>query len=208
MYFEFEELAEDERQNGFFVVELKRLTGKVNDNLAQELRDRLGHYVRTELLQRFQRIEKSGSMKENRYSIPVPITDLEIALFQRNRTSTHIVAEDLYEVLLRNMGGTYSRFTTHLRNGTPSNPTGTYIQYSCFRKLVGEECGVTNSKEVKGLLKKLQEQKMLSSSDHRTSTEKLGFRILPRVNSDEDQGGDDDLFTPEDTSQGKGVTDD
>jgi hypothetical protein len=159
---------------------------KVNNNLEQELLDRAGHYVRSELVQRFQRIEKSGSLEENRYSIPVPITDEQKAMFQRNRTLNHILAEELYELLLKEADGARasfqgaSRVTTHLLD-TPSNPAGLYIQFKEFREIVKEEFGIVKPHEIKALLKKIQDQNMLSSNDdHRTKEARLGFRITPR----------------------------
>jgi hypothetical protein len=74
------EIPQDTRNNQFFVFEMHPFTGKINGDLASELRKRLGHYIRTELRAIFTSLPAAGF----RYSIDVPITSEERKLFENN----------------------------------------------------------------------------------------------------------------------------
>lgn len=89
MYVEKDEKPTDEFNNQFFVYELPQVSKKDRDSgIKFKLRDRLGHYIRTELLDVYNNIpifEKSP-----RYTIPVPITEAEVRLFEDNTTNAEM----------------------------------------------------------------------------------------------------------------------
>jgi len=95
MYVKKEELPTDEANNQFFVFEFKKFDGTLDNMIQQQLLDRLGHYIRTELKSIF----NSLTTEKFRYSIPVPITKEERDLFNSNTTEldfdTDLVIQDL-----------------------------------------------------------------------------------------------------------------
>lgn len=69
------EMPSDEIRNQFFAWEFPPLkANKMDAQLKTKLEERIGHYIRTELLSVFNSIK--GDMKNYRYAIPVPITDV------------------------------------------------------------------------------------------------------------------------------------
>lgn len=94
IHVERDEVPTDERDNQFFVYKMERKYAQVDAIYAEKLRERLGHYIRTELKTVFDRLD----INSYRYSIPVPITDYEKELFESSVT----VEEDaLDHILLR-----------------------------------------------------------------------------------------------------------
>lgn len=95
MYVKKEELPTDEANNQFFVFEFNMFEGTLDNMIQQQLLDRLGHYIQTELKSVFNSLEIS----KFRYSIPVPITNEERDLFNSNTTEldfdTDLVIQDL-----------------------------------------------------------------------------------------------------------------
>lgn len=69
------EMPPDEIRNQFFAWEFPPLkSGKMDSGLKKKLEERIGHYIRTELLSVFE--SSKGDMANYRYAIPVPITDV------------------------------------------------------------------------------------------------------------------------------------
>ncbi len=67
------EMPSDEIRNQFFAWEFPQLkAGKMDAGLKKKLEERIGHYIRTELLSVFE--SSKGDMANYRYAIPVPIT--------------------------------------------------------------------------------------------------------------------------------------
>lgn len=89
LYVSREEEPTDDRNNQFFVYEFPPISGALDNQIQQKLVDRLGHYVRTELKTVWGSLDTSGY----RYSISVPITDEEMALFQDNVTDLEADAD-------------------------------------------------------------------------------------------------------------------
>jgi hypothetical protein len=77
IFVESSELPSSEDINQFFVYEFPKLSGSVDAELGQKLKERLGHYVRTVLRQVFQKMQ----MQKYRYGMKVPITYEERRLF-------------------------------------------------------------------------------------------------------------------------------
>jgi energy-coupling factor transporter ATP-binding protein EcfA2 len=99
MYVKKEELPADPKNNQFFVYEFSPLNTPIDAQLFQKLVDRLGHYCRTELATVFSQLY----LDDKRYSIEVPITDAEKALFDSNVTEIDSEVNDIIEYLNRNM---------------------------------------------------------------------------------------------------------
>ena len=89
IYVEKSELPDDESNNQFFVWKFPEIIGKRDGNFLNKLKARLGHYIRTELLTVYNRIDKNYS----RYAIPTPITDYETELFNANVTNVESTSD-------------------------------------------------------------------------------------------------------------------
>lgn len=81
VYVKADEMPSSEAVNQFFVFEFKALDGsKLDAEIDKKLESRIGHYIRTELKEVFSKL----NLDNYRYSIRVPITDEEKALFENN----------------------------------------------------------------------------------------------------------------------------
>jgi len=81
IFVESGELPTSERNNQFFVFEMTKLEGDLDNSIKQRLKDRLGNYIRTELKSIYDGVK---DRTEYRYGISTPITDVEKALFNLN----------------------------------------------------------------------------------------------------------------------------
>jgi hypothetical protein len=91
-----EEQPEDSWNNQFFVYEFPALDGRPDAQIKNKVIERLGHYIRTELKTVFESLNLEGF----RYSIDVPITEYEDALFINNKTEADYEIEDLIDDLI------------------------------------------------------------------------------------------------------------
>jgi energy-coupling factor transporter ATP-binding protein EcfA2 len=95
LYLKKEELPMDESNNQFFVMEFKQFEQEIDNSFQEAFIDRLGHYIRTEL----KRVYESLDTKKYRYSIPVPITKEERALFNSNTTEIDLDTDSVIQQL-------------------------------------------------------------------------------------------------------------
>ena len=73
----------DESNNQFFVWKFPDISSKRDGHFLKKLKERLGHYIRTELISVYDGIDKNFT----RYGINVPITEYEKELFNSNVTN-------------------------------------------------------------------------------------------------------------------------
>ena len=93
LYVEKTEKPSDPTNNQFFVWEFSSLNKSIDGTFRQKLRERLGHYIRTELKTVFDGINKNYT----RYGISVPITKYEEQLFENNTTNIEAQADLVLE---------------------------------------------------------------------------------------------------------------
>ena len=93
LYVEKTEKPSDPTNNQFFVWEFSSLNKTIDGTFRQKLKERLGHYIRTELKTVFDGINKNYS----RYGISVPITKYEEQLFENNTTNIEAQADLVLE---------------------------------------------------------------------------------------------------------------
>jgi hypothetical protein len=105
IFTEREELPKNTFNNQFFVYHIKPFTDPIDAKLSDKLRDRLGNYVRTELLQ----VYKTLTLDKSRYSIETPITEDEIRLFG----SSVSIEEALSEKFIRDLVENFSAMLIH-----------------------------------------------------------------------------------------------
>ena len=85
-------LHEDERPlgpetNQFFMFNFERDVRYINANIKNELKERAGHYLRTELRDLYEGWKASPAGRQNRYGLPSPITDFELQQFDDARST-------------------------------------------------------------------------------------------------------------------------
>jgi len=97
IFVERDEYPTSEENNQFFVFDFAPLTGELDETLRDKLKDRLGNYLRTELKTVFHNLKMDGK----RYSIKVPITPKERALFVNSITNVDIVVDQYVERIIK-----------------------------------------------------------------------------------------------------------
>lgn len=124
IYVEREEAPTDEKNNQFFVYELKELNYKIDPDFSDKLMDRIGHYARTELKDVFEKINCDGT----RYGIPVPITEEEKLLFQNSITEVESDADTLIQQLIIKINEFSFEYKDYVKAGYI--PTSFFTDYS------------------------------------------------------------------------------
>ncbi|MBK7260268.1 MAG: hypothetical protein IPI01_21185 [Ignavibacteriae bacterium] len=86
-----------ERNNQFFVYTMPKLRGAIDPSFGEKIEARIGHYLRTELKKVY---EETRSLNGCRYSIPVPITPEERALFNMNMTGLEAEVQKIMQKMV------------------------------------------------------------------------------------------------------------
>ena len=176
VYLEPDELVDLESQNRFFVKSIEAREEAPDAEFQAKIMDRMGHYLRSVLKDRFAELEAEGVLKQNRFSIPCPITPLQCDLHARNTSAVELRAEELYEELFQDANGD-CQWVNQLDVGTPSNPKGHYVLPSAFRELISARFQTRSVVKVEELRRKLQEAGLLSPEQHRQAGRRLGYRL-------------------------------
>ena len=101
VFLKWKEEPETDNTNNFFIYRVPAVSAeKIDNQLQQKIKERLGHYVRSELKIRY---EKLASVRRSncRYTLNAPITNFARELFVSSRTGIEIESEILAEVLVR-----------------------------------------------------------------------------------------------------------
>lgn len=96
MYVEKSECPTNSKNNQFYVWEFPPLDGEMDNEILAKLQARLGHYIRTELKRVFDGLKERSKY---RYSINVPITEYEKALFDDNISDEELDSIELLNSL-------------------------------------------------------------------------------------------------------------
>ena len=99
IYLKANELPTDESNNQFFVYHLNKLKGPINNRLKYEIEQRIGHWLRTDIKDLYEKLKQNPDKLNNRYQIPVPVTDDELLLFENNKTESEIILLEFLEEL-------------------------------------------------------------------------------------------------------------
>lgn len=129
---EAEKPATDE-DNQFFMYFMDRNRTGLNSNIKNMLRERAGHYVRTELRELAQQLFDSGRMDSCRYTIPTPRTQLMIDQFNNAKTSLEYECQVMAKLLQDGL-------TVKDRIGTVMRQIGPFdlVTYAELQDLVNE----------------------------------------------------------------------
>jgi hypothetical protein len=96
MYLVNTERPKNPSENQFFMMSMERANTVINSNIKNELCDRAGWYIRTELRARYEDLKARGVFKANRYSIPVPITPFLEHQYANARTSLDYECDSIF----------------------------------------------------------------------------------------------------------------
>ncbi len=177
MYVKKEEMPTDPKNNQFFVYEFSPFNGPIDTQLFQKLVDRLGHYCRTELAAVFSKL----NMDDKRYSIEVPITAEEKALFESNVTEIDSEVNDIIEFLNQRMTtsvGDDFKFASFIKAG--------FLPSKLIKHYSGGKA--TSASKVKNLNKRgfiLPEQKKKMLDGIRESGYVMTQKMIDAINNTE-----------------------
>lgn len=153
-----EEAPKSEKDNNFFFFEFPEIPADKRDrSIGDKLQQRLGHYCRTLLKQRFENINNHKDLT-CRYVILCPITEYSKQVYITAKTDLELAVEELIENLER-MGRTHIKY---------SELTDRLNSLKLFR----------NGYSGKHFITLLQKKKVISIEQERTSRERLGYRLL------------------------------
>ena len=79
---------------------LNRSDQEIDAFKASEIMDRWGWYIVSEMRERFERFEANGNGRKNRYTIPNPVTELLIQMFENAKTNLDYLADDIHRALI------------------------------------------------------------------------------------------------------------
>lgn len=174
-----EEQPTSEANNNFFIYECPALGGPINEKLGEELKKRLGHFVRSELKTRYENLVKTRG-NHNRYGIPTPITPFARNLFTSAKTTIELEIDELASALLNGVSiPQKSGFFESTYDFTPYRYNGDcYVKFKEIRDLV-KHLGLKGAaSQPKAYVTKLQDIGILSHDTARSATEHLGYKIL------------------------------
>jgi len=135
IYVEREEAPTDERNNQFFVHKFPKFSGPIIPNFNEQLLDRIGYYIRTELKNVFDSLSFEGC----RYSIPVPITNEEKLLFQNSVTEVESESDEFINKLMIQMSNSSFIWYNFVKAGyLPTDYFGSYFNKIPKHKIVGD----------------------------------------------------------------------
>ena len=173
------EKPKSENVNNFFIYGVPEVDAKkIDKELGAKLQARLGHYIRTELKQRYDRL-CSENLSNNRYTLAAPMTDLARMLFESAKTIIELETEELAEILVCGVDDPdpFNPFG-RIQFSAKESPGKRYVQLSEIRELIGK-LRFKGSSNPKAYVNVLQEQGVLShDGSHREKSQRLGYLIL------------------------------
>jgi len=180
MFLKWQEEPKADSVNNFFIYKCPDVSpAKVNNRLGEQLKERLGHYVRTELKTLYEQLAGSQS-KANRYTLPAPVTPFARGLFASSKTSVEAEAEELAQYLvcgvdLHDMNHSFGGIHYHPLKASDGT---LYAQLKEIRDLIGQ-LRFKGSQNPKAYINVLQDQGVLSyETNHRVAGKWLGYKVL------------------------------
>lgn len=169
-----------EKTNNFFIYACPSVpVDRIDRELFDKLRARLGHYVRTELKKRYDAWQVSCGTN-SRYALDTPITELARNLFGSSKSLIELEADELAQHLVCgihrvDLDAKYPSVISF----RPTVADGSlYVQQQDLRELV-QKLNFKGHGNYKAYITVLQDQEVLSHrNDHRVSNQRLGYQIL------------------------------
>lgn len=100
LFLQQKERPKGPQDNQFFMYTFKS-KGRINARIKDELAERAGYYLRTELRERYETWKQSPTGRLNRYGIPCPLTPLLEQQFNDAHSNIDYEATDVYQALIR-----------------------------------------------------------------------------------------------------------
>ncbi|RPH96560.1 hypothetical protein EHM69_00985 [candidate division KSB1 bacterium] len=182
IFLKWGEEPRDDKVNNFFIYECKAVPeDQIDNQLKHKLEDRLGHYVRTELKARFERLSKNFDSR-SRYFIAAPITDFASDLYASSMTSVEMEAEELAEAIVLGKHETVTNDRGYEIRSIWYDPTewngDYYVKLKSIRDLI-TFLSLRSASTVKAYTEALCRLGVISMrSDYRNNKQQLGYKIL------------------------------
>ena len=152
-------------RNNFFIYQVPGIR-QLNPRIKDEIRERFGHYVRTELHSRYKKWEAQQAQSTARYSIPCPITKFAEDLYDSAQTNIEADAEIIAEAIV--MG--YRDESGKKQNGWD------FIKKAEFRMILKHlEMRLDNQQEY---FRQLQDDKVVAYHETRSKLSRYGYQVL------------------------------
>ncbi|MBU0507774.1 hypothetical protein KKH27_02910 [bacterium] len=187
------EEPDSSKTNNFFIYACPAVpVDKIDRELFDKLRARLGYYVRTELKKRYETWRLSGGIS-SRYALDTPITDLARKLFGSSKSLIEMEAEELAQHLVCGIHRVDTSTPYHKTiYFSPIAVDGSlFVQQQDLRELI-QKLNFKGIANYKAYITALQDQGVLSHrNNHRISNQRLGYQILrsPDYYTATDSGG-------------------
>ena len=183
MFVNWKEEPVADNVNNFFIYHCPKVSAESMDaELETMLQERLGHYVRTELKGRYERLVAQG-FRNNRYALPAPITPFAKELFATGKSSVELESEQLAYYIVCDVdmvdpyGGTYA--TNIIFSGVQTEDGSRYVQLKDIQYLK-KRLQYTSSPHIKAYVNSLQQMGVIDAGNHYTEKKFLGYEILWR----------------------------
>ncbi len=160
----------DSNNNNFFIYKVMPVR-VINPRIKEQIIERLGYYIQTELKQRYQNWLSEESGSRARYSIPCPITPLANDLYASSQTGEEADAELVAEAVVCGI-----RDNDYM-NGQTTYGGKDYIMKSEFNKIC-KNLGVRSARSNNEYFKKLQDTGIVAYQESRTKHGRIGYKVL------------------------------
>ena len=160
----------DPNNNNFFIYKVPPVK-EVNPRIKTEILERLGHYIQTELKQRYLNWQAVETESKARYSIPCPITRLADDLYISSLTGEEADAELVAEAVVCGIKD------DDYFDGCRTIGGKDYIMKSEFNKIC-KRLGVRSAKSNNEYFKRLQDTGVIAYQETRTKNGRAGFKVL------------------------------
>ena len=164
-----EEAPTSPEDNNFFFFKMPKIDGDSrNRNIKNELEERIGHYCRTELKDRYDRVIDNPDLS-CRYIIPCPITEFGKEIYVTSKTDLDLVSETLAEMVVN---GFTNQYTHEIYGGN------SHIKYSEIAEIARQNGILRGKYTVKHFISGLQKQRVISIEQERKNSLRLGYKII------------------------------
>jgi hypothetical protein len=178
MEMEADELQLDETNNQFFVMEMKALPSR-SRSFPQLIKERLGHYIRTELKDVYDAMQMNPDIDRCRYGMRVPVTEEERRLYNLSQTVLEREALEIWECL---KVGTYAKSDVRQAEDAVEGRVEYrmkddhyHVQPSMLRSMIKQMGLQSSANQILGFL---QQQHKLGLQEVKSGSTRYGYQLL------------------------------
>lgn len=180
VYLDWKETPKAENVNNFFIYKCPDVPAEaIIPDLEDKLKERIGHYVRTELKKRFEVLAARG-YQNNRYALAAPITDFARKLYESSPPQVQIDSEELaqYIVCGVSMPDPYNSSAPFIQFKPKVIEGKSFVRPEEIRVLVDRLRLKNNKVTYKSFITALQDAEVISHTLDRDSHQRNGYEIL------------------------------